>query len=304
MILLAAIGLLLLGLAMGLVVWALVLPRSRAALRIQEIEAYGVAGPAPGPVGDAAPRESIVTRLANRIGLFLSQRVSGGVSPEDIRKHLIAAGMYKTSPLTIMGYRVFAAVLLLVISPGFNLLPGPVGQVVIAAVMAYAGWRLPVIFLERRAKARQLEIDRSLPDLIDQVVIMLEAGVGFGNGLQIAGDQMKGPLGVELRLTLQEQRMGLALRNALLNLVGRADTPNMRTFVRAVTQAETLGVSIGTVMRNVAIEMRKRRRQQAEERAQKAPIKMLFPLVFLIFPAMFVILLGPAVVNISNTLSH
>ncbi len=115
---------------------------------------------------------------------------------------------------------------------------------------------------------------------------------------------MKGALGVELRLTLQEQRMGLALRNALLNLVGRADTPNMRTFVRAVTQAETLGVSIGTVMRNVAIEMRKRRRQQAEERAQKAPIKMLFPLVFLIFPAMFVILLGPAVVNISNTLSH
>jgi tight adherence protein C len=303
-ILLAAIGLLLLGLAMGLGVWALVLPRSRAALRIQEIEAYGIAAPHAGIAGDSAPRESVVTRLANRIGQFLSQRVSGGVTPEDIRKHLIAAGMYQTSPLTIVGYRVFAAVLLLVISPGFNLLPGPVGQVVIAAVMGYAGWRLPIIFLERRAKSRQLEIDRALPDLIDQVVIMLEAGVGFGNGLQIAGDQMKGALGVELRLTLQEQRMGLALRNALLNLVGRADTPNMRTFVRAVTQAETLGVSIGTVMRNVAIEMRKRRRQQAEERAQKAPIKMLFPLVFLIFPAMFVILLGPAVVNISNTLSH
>lgn len=304
MILLAVIGLLLVGLTTGLVVWAIVLPRARASSRLGEIEAYGFAAPEGASVPGADRSESALSRLAHRIGTFLSQRVSGGVTPEDIRRHLIAAGNYNTSPQTIIGYRVVAAVVLMLLAPGLNILPGAAGRIVIAVFLAYTGWRLPVIVLERRASARQNEIDRALPDLIDQVVIMLEAGVGFGNALQIAGEQMKGPLGSELRLTLQEQRMGLTLRGALQNLVGRAGTPNMRTFVRAVTQSESLGVSIGTVMRNVAVEMRKRRRQQAEERAQKAPIKMLFPLVFLIFPAMFVILLGPAVVTISHTLAR
>jgi tight adherence protein C len=303
-ILLAAVGLLLLGLATGLVVWALVLPRARASTRIEAIEAYGFAATHDVPVARASGEESVLSRVAHRLGHILSQRVSGGVTPEDIRKHLIAAGNYNTSPQTIIGYRVVAAVVLVALSPGLDVLPGAFGRIVIAVFLGYTGWRLPVIVLERRAANRQAEIDRTLPDLIDQVVIMLEAGVGFANSLQIAGDQMKGPLGVELRLTLQEQRMGLSLSTALQHLVGRAPTPNMRTFVRAVTQAESLGVSIGTVMRNVATEMRKRRRQQAEERAQKAPVKMLFPLIFLIFPAMFVILLGPAVVSISHTLAH
>jgi tight adherence protein C len=96
-------------------------------------------------------------------------------------------------------------------------------------------------------------------------------------------------------LTIQEQNMGLTTAEALRNMLGRADTPAVRSFVRAVTQGETLGVSIGDILRSLATEMRKRRRAVAEERAQKAPVKILFPLVFLIFPAMFVILLGPAV---------
>jgi len=89
--------------------------------------------------------------------------------------------------------------------------------------------------------------------------------------------------------------MGLTTEEALRNMLARADTPAVRSFVRAVTQGETLGVSIGDILRSLATEMRKRRRAAAEERAQKAPVKILFPLVFLIFPAMFVILLGPAV---------
>jgi tight adherence protein C len=89
--------------------------------------------------------------------------------------------------------------------------------------------------------------------------------------------------------------MGLSTNDALRNMLDRADTPAMRSFVRSMLQGETLGVSIGQIMRNLAQEMRKRRRAAAEERAQKAPIKILFPLIFLIFPAMFVILLGPAV---------
>jgi tight adherence protein C len=109
---------------------------------------------------------------------------------------------------------------------------------------------------------------------------------------------MGGPLGDELRLTLQEQDMGLSTQEALNNLLDRASTPAIRTFVRAIIQGETLGVSIGRIMRDLAVEMRKNRRQKAEERAQKAPTKMLFPLVFLIFPAMFVVMLGPALIEI------
>jgi tight adherence protein C len=98
-----------------------------------------------------------------------------------------------------------------------------------------------------------------------------------------------------MRLTLQEQSMGLSTNEAMRNLLLRAETPAMRSFVRSIVQGETLGVSIGEIMRTLATEMRKRRRASAEERAQKAPIKILFPLIFLIFPAMFVILLAPAV---------
>ena len=105
---------------------------------------------------------------------------------------------------------------------------------------------------------------------------------------------MEGALGDELSLTLQEQRMGLSIQEALMSMLARVDTPSMRSFVRSVVQGETLGVSIGQIMRDLAQEMRRRRRATAQERAQKAPIKILFPLVLLIFPSMFVVLLGPA----------
>jgi tight adherence protein C len=138
-------------------------------------------------------------------------------------------------------------------------------------------------------------MDDALPELIDLLVVTVEAGLGLSGSMQVAADRLRGPLGDELRLTLQEQRMGLTTTEALRNLLDRADTPGIRAFVRAIVQGETLGISIGQIMRDVATDMRKRRRQKAEERAQKAPIKILFPLIFLIFPAMFVVLLAPAI---------
>ena len=97
--------------------------------------------------------------------------------------------------------------------------------------------------------------------------------------------------------------MGLSIQEALMNMLGRVDTPSMRSFVRSIVQGETLGVSIGQIMRDLANEMRRRRRANAQERAQKAPIKILFPLVFLIFPGMFVVLLGPAAIQILQTIA-
>src|SRR5437870_4015615 len=145
-----------------------------------------------------------------------------------------------------------------------------------------------------RAKRRLGEIDYELPELIDLLVVTVEAGLGFVGALQMSAARLVGPLGEELRLTLQEQNMGLSINEALANTMARCDTPSMRSFVRSIVQGETLGVSIGQILRDLATEMRRRRKANAEERAQKAPIKILFPLVFLIFPAMFIVLLGPA----------
>jgi tight adherence protein C len=116
----------------------------------------------------------------------------------------------------------------------------------------------------------------------------------------MASEQFGPPLSDELRLTLQEQTMGLSVDEALGHMADRADTPAMRAFVRAMSQGEKMGISTGQIMRNLAGEMRNRRRARAEEKAQKTPVLMLFPLVFLIFPAMFIILMTPAVINLVN----
>jgi tight adherence protein C len=132
-------------------------------------------------------------------------------------------------------------------------------------------------------------------------VVTVEAGLGFNGSLRVAAERFHGPLRDELRLTLQEQRLGLPTNVALTNLLERCETPSMRSFVRSVLQGENLGVSIGQIMRNLGVEMRKRRRQYAEERAQKAPVKMLFPLIFLLLPALFIVLLFPALYTFLQT---
>jgi tight adherence protein C len=169
-----------------------------------------------------------------------------------------------------------------------------------AAGSCWAGWAIPLVVLQRRARVRLEEIDYRLPSMIDLLVVTVEAGLGFSTSLQIAAEKLTGPLGDELRLMLQEQRMGLSTRDALKNMAARADTAGMRTFVRSIVQGEELGVSIGQIMRSLAVDMRKLRRSMAEERAQKAPVKILFPLVFLIFPALFILLLGPAVLDLAD----
>ena len=141
-----------------------------------------------------------------------------------------------------------------------------------------------------------------MPDLIDLLIVCVEAGLGILASMRVASEKLKDPLGQELRLTLQEQRMGLSVGEAIQSLGKRADCDNMRIFVRALTQGEKLGVSIGKTMRDLAEEMRKRRKAAAEERAQKMPLKMLFPLLFFIFPAIFIVLLVPAFINIGNLL--
>ena len=131
---------------------------------------------------------------------------------------------------------------------------------------------MPLTFVQRKARNRINTLDRRLPDLIDLMTVMIEAGLSFSQSLRLAAEQFAPPLSDELRLTLQEQTMGLSIDEALSHMADRADTPAMRSFVRTMSQGERMGISLGQIMRNLAHEMRARRRaHQPEERAQKTP---------------------------------
>jgi tight adherence protein C len=160
------------------------------------------------------------------------------------------------------------------------------------------GWILPGYVVKKRARSRIDQVDREVPELVDLLVTTVEAGVAFAAGIQLAARSIRGPLGEELRLVLREQSLGLTPAEALRNLSARVDSPALRAFTQALIQGEALGVSIGKVLRELAIDMRKRRRQAAEERAQKTPTKILFPLVALILPAMFILTLGPVLARV------
>jgi tight adherence protein C len=301
MVIVLIIGLLLLAAGVYLVMQAPTSSTGGTGETLGQIESYGFAPKAVPEASEAGSRP--LSGLASSLGTT-AQRVMG-TGEKGIQAQLLAAGMYDVEPATIVGYRVLAAAVTAFLGIWFGIAQGlnPVVIALLAAGLAAGGWMIPMLILSRRARKRVDRIEYELPELIDLLVVTLEAGLSFLASLHMAADRLEGPLGEELRLALHQQRMGLTANDALQGMLRRADTPMLRTFVRSVIQGEQLGVSTGQIMRNLALEMRKKRRAKAEERAQKAPVKMLFPLIFLIFPAMFVVLLGPAAYTISDVLN-
>lgn len=291
-------GLILVGIAAALGTRALSFGRIEVALRLRSIERYGFGSADNSPL--TGPRSRLdLNRIAESIGRRMAGRLER-IDQDQMRRDLLGAGFYAVNPETYLGYRVMASAVLTALLV-LVAVSAPSALILLScALMIVLGWRLPPIVVQRRAAARREQIDRELPELIDLLVVSIEAGVGLAGALQMMSARMHGPLGVELRLMQHEQSMGLSSDHALAKLLERCETPAVRTFVRSLQQGERLGVSIGTILRNLAVDMRTRRRQIAEERAQKAPVKILFPLVFLIFPSMFIVLLGPAVFTLRD----
>ena len=238
----------------------------------------------------------------------LAQRISGAASrittagyTERIEKRLALAG-YPGGMRTaeFLGLRLIVAAIGAGVGAlvGLLFIGGFVGAIVGLAGGFLVGYLAPDFWVSRRIRARQQQILLQIPDALDLLTISVRAGLGFDAALAKVVEKIEGPLSDEFRRALAEVRVGRIRREALRDIVTRTEVPALSNFIGAVIQAEQLGVAISKVLQIQSEQLRIGRRQRAEEMAAKAPIKMLFPLVGCIFPSMFIVLLGPAMIQI------
>ena len=297
------LGLFLLGVAVTMVLRALTTPAGPSTETIEQISAYGFAGALP---ASTEARPTVGARLGDltgTVGEWLSRRFTR-LRGRDYRARLVSAGMYTTTPERLLGTQLVVAVVAAFVWLWLGALAGASAPLMLLGTIGAVllGWIAPTFVVDSRARKRREQVERALPDLIDLLVVTLEAGLSFPQSLRLAAPKIKEPLSSEVRLTLQEQNMGLTLVEALGHLLTRVDTPGIRMFSRSIAQGETMGVSTGQIMRNLALELRKRQRAAVEERAQKAPVKILFPILFLIMPALFIVLLLPVMISVMDVL--
>jgi tight adherence protein C len=248
-------------------------------------------------------QERVLVPFMRKIAVLLGHFTPAGYH-QTVREKLVKAG----SPAGLDADRFMTLKLVGAVSivfwPFFSFklaaLSGFYGVIVILLMWGISFFG-PDVFVQRKADERQHRIATRLPDVLDLLVISVEAGLGFEQAIDRTIDAVPGPLADEFRRMLQETRMGATRAEALRAMDERCQVPELRSFILAMLQADTFGVSIGRMLRAQADDMRVRRRQRAQEQAQKAPVKMLFPLIFCIFPSLFVVILGPAVLQITKS---
>jgi tight adherence protein C len=235
----------------------------------------------------------------------MSSRLGSASSTENAEKRLAMAGNPGDLRVTDwMGVKVLVGIAMSAIAfLVFGLLIGGVVVGLFLGLVGFGiGFLIPEFWLGRRIKARQKLILRMIPDTLDLLTISVRAGLGFDGALAKVVEKLPGPLTDEFRRALAEVRVGKARRDALRDMVPRTHVQPLSNFIGAIIQAEQLGVSISKVLQVQSEQLRIERRQRAEEQAARAPIKMLFPLVGCIFPSLFIVILGPAIISIIKTM--
>ncbi|MGA3029478.1 MAG: type II secretion system F family protein [Candidatus Limnocylindrales bacterium] len=243
----------------------------------------------------------LVARLSR-----MGSRLGSASSAETAERRLAMAGNPGDLRLTDwLGVKVLAAIATgAIMFLLFGVLAAGIGPGIFLGVVGFGiGYLLPEFWLGNRIKARQKVILRMIPDTLDLLTISVRAGLGFDAALAKVVEKLPGPLTDEFRRALAEVRVGKARRDALRDMVPRTNVAPLSAFIGAIIQAEQLGVSISKVLQVQSEQLRIERRQRAEEMAAKAPIKMLFPLVGCIFPSLFIVILGPAIIRIVQTMS-
>jgi len=255
----------------------------------------------------ARPARDRLLKPFYNAALGLTRRFTPAGARDAIRRKLIQAG----SPFGWDADRVLVAKVA-------GLAGGAVVGLLFLAIFSFAwplrvlafvlislfGYWLPNIILTNAVQRRQTEVRNALPDSIDLLTICVEAGLGFDAAMAHVSKNTTGPLADEFYRTLQEVQLGRSRNEAMRNLADRTNVPELRAFVLAMVQADVFGVSVADVLRVQAKDMRVKRRQMAEERAMKVPIKVLFPVLFCIFPALFVVILGPAIMRITEVFTR
>jgi tight adherence protein C len=245
---------------------------------------------------------------AGRTGAARAGRLARGLTPRGTVARLNRLAGTAGRPAAWPVPRLVAAKLVLsLIAGGLSVLvvsadPGGL-TILLLATMTLVAYFVPELLLYSRGQERQKTIQLELADTLDQMTIAVEAGLGFESAMARAGKNGKGPLAEELVRTLQDIAVGQPRREAYLALADRAGVEDLRRFIRAVVQADAYGVSIADVLRTQAAEMRLKRRQRAEEKAMQIPVKVIFPLILCILPVLFIVLLGPAAMDIIEAFS-
>jgi tight adherence protein C len=228
-------------------------------------------------------------------------KVNPRTSMESISLKLLGAGLGRrvtpTGYLAAKGLLVAAGALVGIL---FSSLAGSATGLLFTVGLAAGGFFAPDYFVSLKARSRRERVKADLPDALDLLAVSVEAGLGFDGAIAKITEHMEGPLADEFSLTLGEMRIGESRQDALKRMADRVAAPELSSFTRAIIQADQLGTSLGRILRVQAADSRLRRQAAAEEKAMKAPIKMLFPTVLFIFPAIFLVILGPAFMNLEK----
>ena len=244
-------------------------------------------------------RERVFTPLVMSLARAML-RLNPKQDLESLSKLLMSAGLRDVSPQTFLAIKAAAGGLGLVIGFVAGATSSPTKALVLAVMLGAIAYIAPAAVVSERARRRQAVLASELPDALDLLAVSVEAGLGFDGAVSKLTQYMDGPLTQEFELVLGGMRIGESRADALKKLADRAGAPEVVAFVRAIVQADQLGTSLGRILRVQATDARLKRQAQAEERAMKAPVKMLFPTVAFIFPAMFIVVLGPALLSLGK----